>query len=107
MILLLGKNNVVEKYAGETLKIDIVNDMAYYPSITTHCTEFKKYIDIVKEEKPAVITTQSLEMIDIFLKSDLDFDVVTVRDIENEIRERKLSKAEALNLRMSIGLDLR
>lgn len=107
MILLLGKNNIVEKYAEETLKVDMGNDIVYYPSITTHYTELKKYINIAKEEDPPVITTQSLEMIDILLDSDLEFDVITVRLIDNEVRERKFTKARAWELREKMGFDLR
>lgn len=35
MILLLGKNDLVEKYADEILKIDMRNDIVYYPNVTT------------------------------------------------------------------------
>lgn len=36
MILLLGKNSAVEEYAKEILKIDMDNDIVYYPGVTTH-----------------------------------------------------------------------
>ena len=75
-IILLGKNDVVEYFADEALKIDMKKDIAYYPSITTHHTELQKYIDLAKKEKPLVITTQNLEMLDTFLTSDLDFDII-------------------------------
>lgn len=39
MILLLGKNNLVEKYAKEILNADIDNDMVYYPDEKTHYSE--------------------------------------------------------------------
>ena len=108
MILLLGKNDVVEEYARETLKIDMGNDIVYYPDVTTHYTELHQYVDIAKVENPSVITTQSLEMIDTLLSSDLDFEVVTViRDKENNIRKRCKTKEEAWKLRETIGLDLR
>ena len=41
MILLLGKNSVVEEYAKEILKIDMDNDIVYYPDTTTHYTELQ------------------------------------------------------------------
>ena len=44
MILLLGKNDIVEEFAREVLKIDMNNDIVYYPSITTHYTELNKYV---------------------------------------------------------------
>lgn len=106
MVLLLGKNDVVEEFARETLKIDMNNDIVYYPSVTTHYTELNKYIEIARKEKPTVITTQSLEMIDILLNSDLKIEVVCVRK-HNGVVAIKYSKEKALLLRHEIGLDLR
>lgn len=68
MILLLGKNSAVEEYAKEILKIDMDNDIVYYPDTTTHYTELQEYVEIAKEEQPPVITTQNIEMIDIFFE---------------------------------------
>jgi hypothetical protein len=107
MILLLGINDVVEEYAENVLKIDMRNDIAYYPSVTTHYIEFGKYVDIVREEKPPVITTQSLEMTDVLLESDLDFEVVTVRRCDNEIKSRTLTKEEALDCRNKFNFEPR
>ena len=107
MILLLGKNDNVEKYAEDVLKVDMGNDIVYYPSITDHHTEFGKYIDIAKEEEPPVITTQSIEMIDVLLESDLDFEVVTVRRCDDELRARTLSKEEARKYRELFDFDPR
>ena len=79
----------------------------YCPSIETHYTEFGKYIQILKETKPYIVTTQSEEMIDILLASDLDFDVITVRDYDGEIKTRTLPKAEAKQMRERFNLELR
>lgn len=106
MVLLLGKNDVVEEFARETLKIDMNNDIVYYPSVTTHYTELNKYIEIARKEKPPVITTQSLEMIDILLNSDLKIEVVCVQK-HDTIRAVKYTKEKAWSLRCEIGLDLR
>lgn len=44
------------------------NDIVYYPDTTTHYTELQEYVEIAKEEQPPVITTQNIEMIDIFFE---------------------------------------
>ena len=106
-ILLLGKNDAVEEYARDVLKIDMGNDIVYYPSVTTHHTELGKYVDIAREEEPPVITTQSMEMIDVLLESDLDFEVVTVRRYNDEIRSRALLKKEVLANREAFDFDPR
>lgn len=107
MILLLGKNDVVEEYARETLKIDMGNDIVYYPSVTTHYTELEKYVEVAREEEPPVITTQSLEMIDTLLSSELDLEVITVVRTDKGIREREVNKEKAWQLRNEYGLELR
>jgi hypothetical protein len=108
---LLGINNTVEEYAKKVLKINIENedDIMRCPSITTHYTELGKYVSAVaaRKDKPLVITTQSLEMIDVFLESDLDFEVVTVRKCDNEIKSRTLTKEEVLKNREAFDFDPR
>ena len=107
MILLLGKNDAVEKYAEETLKIDMDNDIVYYPSVTTHHTEVSKYVDIAREEKPPVITTQRMDMIDVLLSSDLELEVIRVREHNNQIYAAKHTKEEAWDLRQMYEMELR
>ena len=106
-ILLLGKNDAVEEYAKETLKIDMRNDIVYYPNVTTHYTELYKYVEIAREDKPPVITTQSSEMIDVLLSSDLDLQVITVVEHNQKVYARIKTKEEALQLRDEYGLELR
>lgn len=107
MILLLGKNSVVEEYAKEILKLDMRNDIVYYPDTTTHYTELQKYVEIAKEEHPPVITTQNIEMIDILLNSDLDLKVVTVCYSDKKIKARVLNKEKALYVKNVLKLELR
>lgn len=107
IILLLGKHEVIEEYAKETLNIDANNDIAYYPSITTHYTELDKYVEIAKVENPHVITTQNKEMIDVLLSSDLDLQVITVVKHNQKVYARIKTKEEALMLRDHYGLELR
>ena len=107
MILLLGINAHVHEYAENVLKIDMGNDIVYYPSVTTHHTEFDKEVDTIKEENPPVVTTQNAEFIDVLLNSDLNFDVITVRKYDDSIRARTLTKKDALDLRETIELELR
>ena len=107
MILLLGINDVVEEYAENVLKIDMRNDIVYYPSVTTHHTELRKYVDIAREEDPPVITTQSLEMLDALLESNLDFEVVTVRRYDNEIKSRTMTKEDVIDCREKFDFDPR
>ena len=78
MILLLGKNDLVEKYADEILKIDMRNDIVYYPNVTTHYSEYDKLLDNIKEDIPPVITSQNIEFINFLLDSDLEFELWTV-----------------------------
>lgn len=108
MILLLGINDVVEEYAEKFLKINLKKDIMRCPDITTHYTEFGKYVNTAREYKPAIITTQCLEIIDVLLESDLDFDVVTVRKYDDgEIRARFLPKEEVIKDRESFCFDPR
>ena len=104
MILLLGKNDLVEKYADEVLKIDMGNDIVYYPEVTTHFSEYGKALDDIKEDIPPVITSQNIEFINFLLDSDLEFEVWTV--YENE-KVRKLSKEKAIWACREAGLELR
>lgn len=107
MILLLGKNNLVEKYAKEVLNADIDNDMVYYPDEKTHYSELPQWVEIARKEQPCIITTQNIEMIDIFLYSDLDFKIITVYNVDGELLSRTLTKEKAVCLKEKMGLELR
>lgn len=108
MILLLGKNNAVERYAKEILNIDLDNDIVYYPDKTTHYTELSQWIELAREEDPYVVTTQRLDMIDAFLHSDLDFKVITAIEVDGDIKGRVLeSKEKAIYVKETLGLELR
>lgn len=108
MILLLGKNNAVERYAKEILSIDMDNDIVYYPDETTHYTELPEWIEIAREENPPVVTTQRLDMINEFLHSDLDFKVITAIEVDGNIKGRVLEdKEKALYIKDVFGLELR
>lgn len=104
MILLLGKNDLVEKYADEILKIDMRNDIVYYPNVTTHYSEYDKLLDNIKEDIPPVTTSQNIEFINFLLDSDLEFELWTV--YENNM-VRKLSKEKAIWAYREAGLELR
>lgn len=107
MILLLGKNNLVEKYAKEILNADIDNDMVYYPDEKTHYSELPQWVEIARKEQPCIVTTQNIEMIDIFLYSDLDFKIITVYNVDGELLSRTLTKEKAVRLKEKMGLELR
>ena len=108
MILFLGKNNAVERYAKEILNIDMDNDIVYYPDETTHYTELPEWIEIAREENPPVVTTQRLDMIDAFLYSDLDFKVITAIEVDGNIKGRVLEdKEKAIYVKEILGLELR
>lgn len=108
MILLLGKNNAVERYAKEILNIDMDNDIVYYPDETTHYTELPEWIEIAREENPPVVTTQRLDMIDAFLYSDLVFKVITAIEVDGTIKGRVLEdKEKAIYVKEILGLELR
>lgn len=105
--LLLGKYDAVEEYVDNELKIDVDKDVMYCPSILTHFTEYGQYIESAKSNRYKAINTQSLEMIDLFLESDLEFDVITVRKFGDEIRIRTLSKKEVIDNRNAFNFDPR
>lgn len=103
MILLLGKNDVVEEYAETVLNTQIV----YCPFVTTHYTEFNKCVDAIKRDNPPVVNTQSLEMIEVLLKSDLDFEVVTVKRFDDGIRAATRTKEYVVDCRGKWNFDPR
>ena len=108
MILLLGKNDAVERYAKEILNIDLDNDIAYYPDIITHYSELSQWVELARRENPPVVTTQRLDMINEFLHSDLDFKVITAVEIDGNIKGRVLeSKEKATYVKEILGLELR
>lgn len=107
MVLLLGKNNAVERYAKEILNIDMDNDIVYYPDKTTHYSELSQWVELAREEKPYVVTTQRLDMIDAFLHSGLDFKVITAIEVDGSIKGRILNKEKALYVKDVLGLELR
>ena len=107
MILLLGKNDAVERYAKEILNIDLDNDIAYYPDTTTHYSELSQWVEIARRGNPPVVTTQRLDMINEFLHSDLDFKVITAVEIDGNIRARVVEKEKALYIKEELGLELR
>lgn len=108
MILLLGKNDAVERYAKEILNIDIGRDIVYYPDEKTHYSELSQWIDKARKENPPVITTQRLDMIDAFLHSDLEFKVITAVEFNGDIKGRVLeNKEKAIWVKEILGLELR
>lgn len=107
MVLLLGKNNAVERYAKEILNIDMDNDIVYYPDKTTHYSELSQWVELARKEEPYVVTTQRLDMINAFLYSDLDFKVITAIEVDGSIKERVLNKEKALYVKDVLGLELR
>ena len=107
MILLLGKNNAVERYAKEILNIDMDTDIVYYPDITTHYSELSQWVELAKRENPPVVTTQRLDMINEFLHSDLDFKVITAIESDGAIKTRVVEKEKALYIKDNLGLELR
>lgn len=107
MILLLGKDNAVVMYTKEILKMN-VDELVYYPPITTHYTDFPKYINLIKKRNPSIITTQNLELIEVLLNSNLDFKVITAYiNNDGEIKERVLTKIKAKRAMNEWGIELR
>jgi hypothetical protein len=78
-----------------------------YPPIYAHHSEFKGYVELLKVDQIKVTTTQSLEFIDVLLESDLDFEVVTVKRVNDEIRSRTLSKEDVAANRKAWAFDPR
>jgi len=104
MILLLGENNLVENYAESTLKVDMKKDFMYCPEFKDHFLQFPKYIDIISNKNPSVVTSQDIEMIKLLLESNLEFKVYTV--FKNG-KVRRMSKEQAINAYECLGLDVR
>lgn len=106
MILLLGRPDAIKVYTERNLKLK-VTDIFYCPHTMTHFTDFGKYVDAVREQKIPVVVTQSKEMIEVFLKSELVFEVITVRLENGRMSNRILNKDEALKVCENYGIDLR
>ena len=108
MLILLGKNDDIAEYIKTHFSdIDEGNDVVYYPSVTAHISEFGDYIQKAVEENPPIIVTQSLELLDLFLQSDLNFDVITVRRYDSKIVSAIRDKSYAKHLRDQFDMDLR
>lgn len=111
IILLLGKEHLVQSYAIGLLGVKI-EDIMHCPEVFTHFTELDKWVDRIRYEtsfrKNLVVTTQRQDMIDALLNSDLEFSVITVRIInENTMTGRTLGKEEAKSLREGFNIELR
>jgi hypothetical protein len=107
MKLLLGKHDVITAYVENVLNLDCDLDVLCCPAVNTHHTEFGSYIDIIKKENPPVITTQSLEMLDVLLKSNLQFEIITVRRYDDEIRAATRTKDYVVDCRKAWNFDPR
>ena len=107
MDLILGKHHLIRAYVIGVLN-KAVNSPLCCPSETTHFTELDMWVEQIRREKPAFITTQRQDMIDALLASDLEFSVITVRVVDdNKIVGTKLSKDEAKRYRQDYNMELR
>lgn len=106
MILFLGKHDAIVEYVRDSLKMNDV-DIFCCPAVTDHHTEFGKYVDVIKEKQPVIVSTQSLEMLDVLLESDLEFEIVRTRRCGHEIRTAKMTKEEVVANRNAWNFDPR
>lgn len=106
-ILLLGKHEAIMSYASSLWETDIEKEIEFLPSPFSHHSEFEEYIEKIKEEAPPIIVTQNEEFLDALLNSDMDFDIVTVRKYEEEVKERTLSKEKVKEMREKFDFDPR
>ena len=107
MILLLGKREAVEGYIRNEKEKNESYFCVIYPSSLDHHSGYGKYIPQIRLEEPQALITQSLEMVDVLLESDLEFDVVTLKTMDGKTYERRMDKIEALMLREEFNIDLR
>lgn len=107
MILLLGDRKGIEEYIDKVIEKDEDSVILCFPCVFDHHTEYGKYADEIKLEKPDVVVTQNSEVVDVLLESDLEFNVVTLKNINRNIYERVMRKKEALELRDEFNFDLR
>ena len=103
MILVLGKNYLVEKYIKD-LGLDLGNDLVYYPGNEDHYTDYPLLIGQIKDDNPPALTSQNIEFIEFLLNSDLEFNVVTLFDNE---KKRILTKESAKEAYEIMGIELR
>ena len=106
MILLLGKYDEIVEYVVKTLGKNM-KSVTHYPPFHAHHSEVIGYVELLKIDQIKVATTQSLEFIDVLLESDLDFEVVTVKRVNDEIRSRTLSKEDVAANRKAWAFDPR
>lgn len=106
-LLLLGCDNNIREYVKDILNKD-VNNIEYYPDERTHYSEFEQVVDVIRNKKTELIVSQNMEFVDVLLKSELNFDVITViRNEKGEIKHRTISKEKAFQLRDDYCMELR
>lgn len=106
MILLLGQYMAIKKYLNTEVNLD-TSDIKFYPNVELHYTHYYICIEQIKFDKPDIISTQNKEFLELLLKSDLDFTVITAYDVNNTLYKRVLSKKDAYNLYFNMNLELR
>ena len=85
--------------------------MSIVPTSTMHFQDYPAHIQSMKDgfqdRRYHVIHTQSKEYVDCLLESDMEFGVVTVREVDGQLRIRHLSKEEARYCRETFCMELR
>lgn len=108
MILLLGKSKNIGTYLANNVHQE--DKIIFCPEPDVHFSDFPNIINEIKEYNPSVIVSHNMEFIDCLLSSDLEFDVITVRSIDDSDSScytRTLIKQDALKLREKYEMELR
>lgn len=100
--VLLGTDKAIRKYAKRR-NIKVV----YWPDISTHVSEIPSWVEKARIEDPEYIITQSKELLDALLESDLKLHIVTAFITDNKICARSTTKDRAIMLQEKMGMDLR
>ena len=112
-IVVGGRHDIITALEDRLRQTRVVTRVVM-PSNTTYFQDYPAEAERLnnltvhqREGELVMIETQNIEFLDALLDSSLEFDVITVRVVQDTIRIRSLTKQEAKQDRESYGFDYR